>query len=160
MPQINFQEGVFIDYRAFDRHNETPIYEFGFGLSYTTFSFSNIQIQTNGRAAYQPNTGTSQPAPVLGTPGTVADALFPAGFNALRQFIYSYINSTNLRTASGDSTYGQNASAYLPPRSQDGSAQPAVPAGGAPGGNPHLWDVLFTGNITPFLPSALVQTSY
>lgn len=30
-PQINFAEGVFIDYRAFDKHNITPVYEFGFG---------------------------------------------------------------------------------------------------------------------------------
>ena len=36
-PQIDFTEGVFIDYRAFDKQNITPIYEFGFGLSYTTF---------------------------------------------------------------------------------------------------------------------------
>lgn len=139
---------MFIDYRAFDRHNETPVYEFGFGLSYTTFSFSNIQIQSNGHKTYKPNTGMSQPAPVLGTPGTAAQALFPAGFNALKAFIYPFINSTNLATASGDSTYGMNASSYLPPHAQDGSPQPAVPAGGAPGGNPRLWDVMFTGTFT------------
>lgn len=43
-PQRNFSEGVYIDYRAFDAHNITPRYEFGFGLSYTTFEFSNLQI--------------------------------------------------------------------------------------------------------------------
>lgn len=90
----------------------------------------------------------SQPAPVLGQPGTAAQALFPAGFNALKAFIYPFINNTNLAAASGDSTYGMNASSYLPPHAQDGSAQPAVPAGGAPGGNPHLWDVMFTVTAT------------
>ncbi|CAK7209782.1 hypothetical protein SBRCBS47491_000557 [Sporothrix bragantina] len=43
-PQANFTEGVFIDYRHFDANNITPRYEFGYGLSYTTFGYSNLQI--------------------------------------------------------------------------------------------------------------------
>ncbi|QBZ53512.1 hypothetical protein PoMZ_09198 [Pyricularia oryzae] len=35
----NFDEGLYIDYRAFDKKNIQPLYEFGFGLSYTTFSY-------------------------------------------------------------------------------------------------------------------------
>jgi len=43
-PQSDFSEGVYIDYRAFDAMNITPRYEFGFGLSYATFSYSNLEI--------------------------------------------------------------------------------------------------------------------
>ncbi|KAK3326335.1 beta-glucosidase [Apodospora peruviana] len=44
-PQSNFTEGVFIDYRHFDARNITPRYEFGFGLSYSTFSYGNLTVQ-------------------------------------------------------------------------------------------------------------------
>jgi len=43
-PQSDFSEGVYIDYRAFDAMNITPRFEFGFGLSYANFSYSNLQI--------------------------------------------------------------------------------------------------------------------
>ncbi|USP73528.1 glycoside hydrolase family 3 protein [Curvularia clavata] len=38
-----FDEKLEIDYRHFDMHNISVRYEFGFGLSYTTFSISDIQ---------------------------------------------------------------------------------------------------------------------
>lgn len=36
---ITFAEGNYIDWKHFDKYNITPRYEFGYGLSYTTFDF-------------------------------------------------------------------------------------------------------------------------
>lgn len=41
-PEDNFTEGVYIDYRYFDAKNITPLYEFGYGLSYTTFEYADL----------------------------------------------------------------------------------------------------------------------
>jgi beta-glucosidase len=43
-PQSDFSEGVYIDYRAFDKNGIEPQYAFGYGLSYTTFGYSNLKV--------------------------------------------------------------------------------------------------------------------
>ena len=56
-PQSNFTEGVFIDYRHFDAQNITPRYEFGFGLSYTTFEYSGLSASMVSNASQPYPTG-------------------------------------------------------------------------------------------------------
>eukprot|EP01113_Clastostelium_recurvatum_P002869 TRINITY_DN1122_c0_g1_i3.p1 TRINITY_DN1122_c0_g1~~TRINITY_DN1122_c0_g1_i3.p1 ORF type:complete len:1140 (-),score=113.79 TRINITY_DN1122_c0_g1_i3:169-3588(-) len=41
---VPYDEKLNIDYRWFDSQGITPLYEFGFGLSYTTFTYSNLVI--------------------------------------------------------------------------------------------------------------------
>jgi beta-glucosidase len=146
-PQDNFEEGVFIDYRAFDKKNITPTYEFGFGLSYTTFSYSGLRVDKITAGEYTPTTGMTKAAPTLGNFNTnSADYQLPANFTYIDAYIYPYLNSTDLKTASMDPEYGLDVE--LPAGSQDGAPQSRIAAGGAPGGNPQLWDVLFSISAT------------
>lgn len=61
-PQSNFSEGVLIDYRAFDAHNIKPRYEFGYGLSYTTFEYSDLKVHRSNLSttAYPPSATIEQ----------------------------------------------------------------------------------------------------
>ncbi|OYW16022.1 MAG: hypothetical protein B7Z54_09860, partial [Sphingobacteriales bacterium 12-47-4] len=43
-PQSNFDEGIYMDYKQFEKNHIVPRYEFGFGLSYTRFDYSKIAI--------------------------------------------------------------------------------------------------------------------
>lgn len=49
--QSNFTEGLYIDYRHFDAQNITPQYEFGYGLSYTTFSYADLTVEPTSNAS-------------------------------------------------------------------------------------------------------------
>ncbi len=46
--KIKYDEGVFVGYRYLDKNNINPVFPFGFGLSYTTFEYSNIKVIKTG----------------------------------------------------------------------------------------------------------------
>ncbi|MBM9505261.1 discoidin domain-containing protein [Actinacidiphila acididurans] len=60
---VDYSEGLKVGYRWYDSNNLTPLFPFGYGLSYTSFSFGNLQVGAlnNGQAtvtATVTNTGS------------------------------------------------------------------------------------------------------
>ncbi|KIV90691.1 hypothetical protein PV10_05319 [Exophiala mesophila] len=131
IPQVDFNEGLYIDYRHFDRQGIVPRYPFGYGLSYTSFELSNLKV-----TSLKPKSPLPAPRPKGITPPTYdeslpspKEALLPSGFRKLRKYIYPYISTVD---------EVRNEPYPYP----DGYAQTQEPsqAGGSEGGNPSLFD--------------------
>jgi beta-glucosidase len=46
--KVVYKEGIFIGYRYYDQASVKPLFPFGFGLSYTTFTYSGLQVRKDG----------------------------------------------------------------------------------------------------------------
>ena len=79
---VNYSEGVLVGYRWYDAKNQEPLFPFGYGLSYTTFRYSDLQVERTGdeQATVKvrvTNTGTREGAEVvqlyLGSPAAAEE---------------------------------------------------------------------------------------
>ena len=132
-PQQSFKEGLFIDYRYFDRDQIAPRYPFGFGLSYTIWSLTNLEIVSLKAASPLPSPRPSDPEILPPSYQTelpdISTTFFPADFRKLKKYIYPYLTPSIPIVRSP----------YPYPK---GYSTPNLPsqAGGGQGGNPSLYD--------------------
>jgi beta-glucosidase len=84
--QVQYSEGIDVGYRWYDAQNLTPLFPFGYGLSYTSFAFSDLRVtpsQLVGRGALVhvtarvtntgPVTGAEVAQLYLGDPATAGE---------------------------------------------------------------------------------------
>ncbi|MFZ0435831.1 MAG: glycoside hydrolase family 3 C-terminal domain-containing protein [Chthoniobacterales bacterium] len=68
-PVVDYHEGIFYGYRGYDRMGKTPLFPFGYGLSYTSFELSGMEASVSGDGlqvtVIVKNTGNRQGAAVL-----------------------------------------------------------------------------------------------
>jgi beta-glucosidase len=53
---VAYTEGIFLGYRHFDKSSVKPLFPFGYGLSYTTFKYSNLKIAPESFSGDEPVT--------------------------------------------------------------------------------------------------------
>lgn len=141
IPQQNFDEGIFIDYRHFDKEGIEPRFEFGYGLSYAKFDLSNIEVKTvkeksewpAPRPAYKhtpPEYSTKIP--------DKSEVAWPTNIRKLATYIYPYLGDEDLDYLDEEGRGGEGGYPY--PDGYD-VVQPPSGAGGDEGGNPDLWEI-------------------
>jgi beta-glucosidase len=72
--QVLYSEGIDVGYRYYDANNETPLFPFGYGLSYTQFHYSDLRVtpRTVQNAASDPGATSCRCNGQSGTQVTVS----------------------------------------------------------------------------------------
>ncbi|KAF2769308.1 putative beta-glucosidase [Teratosphaeria nubilosa] len=126
-PQCDFDEGMHVDYRSFLARNIGPRYEFGYGLTYTTFDYANLQIDVNFTAS---SNDMKVPVYTDGTTGSNVDHTDIIGAGGLQSLFESVGTVKADITNKGTVAAAEVAQLYIriPTTwtSNDGSSSPAT----------------------------------
>ncbi|KAI0851605.1 glycoside hydrolase family 3 protein [Daldinia vernicosa] len=149
--QDTYSEGLYIDYRYLNKQNIKPRFAFGHGLSYASFSFSNATITRVTELSEVPPARPAKPTSLLASLNTTipaaSEAYFPDGLDRIWRYLYPWLSKGDADAAYKIGVAGDEKYSY--PEGYSGVQKEDVPpAGGPSGGNPALWDVAYTIQVT------------
>ena len=91
--EVQYSEGINVGYRYYDANNETPLFPFGYGLSYTTFAFSHLRLTPQEVMNDTSNPGTTachcngQSSPQVTVSATVTNTGQVAGSDVAQLYL-------------------------------------------------------------------------
>lgn len=134
-PQDNFDDGIYLDYRRFDKLNIQPRFEFGFGKSYSNWTFSDLDVKVEKVPPKRFSKAKKySKAPEGNT--EYGEVEFPSGFKKIKNVMYPWVES-NKDVKEGKYDYPEGYSN----KQRDESSFPT--AAGDVGGNSELWEIAY-----------------
>jgi beta-glucosidase len=88
--KVDYSEGLDVGYRWYDAKNVTPLFPFGFGLSYTSFGFSDLKVITPQPVANNvsgPDTAAGQGARVARVSAVITNTGAVRGSDVVQLYV-------------------------------------------------------------------------
>lgn len=103
--RVAYKEGIFLGYRHYDRSMVKPAFPFGFGLSYTSFRYSDLKITKEGSAKVRvqftvTNTGKMDGAEVAQLYIRQLNSIVPRPYKELKAFSKTFLKKGEKKTIS------------------------------------------------------------
>lgn len=94
--RVQYTEGVFVGYRGYDRSGKKPLYPFGYGLSYSSFEYSNMTVEKSGENCFRisfdiRNTGQTNAAEIAQVYVCDTQSTVPRPFKELKGYEKVYL---------------------------------------------------------------------
>ena len=85
--EVHYSDKLLVGYRYYDTKNVTPLFPFGYGLSYTSFSYSNLQLSSTNVGNTQSGPTGGQNATELTATATVTNTGSRAGADVAQLYV-------------------------------------------------------------------------
>jgi beta-glucosidase len=85
--EVHYNEGLEVGYRYYDTAGVTPLFPFGYGLSYTTFSYSGLKLSATNVKNTVSGPGGGQSATLVKVTATVTNTGSVAGSDVAQMYL-------------------------------------------------------------------------